>query len=68
MQAKEYILQYWEERKGEHKELYMLAMTVFGIPPTEVQIERDFSNLNFVFSDRRCRLERLEDIMAINLN
>lgn len=45
-------------------------MVVYGIPPTEVQIERDFSALNFVFSNRRCMIqeERLEDIMVIHLN
>lgn len=64
------VLQYWEEKKLENEALYKLAMVVYSIPPTEVQIERDFSKLNFVFSDRRCRLtqERLEDIMIINLN
>lgn len=47
-----------------------LATVMFSIPPTEVQIEKDFSELNFVFSDRRCMLtkERLEDIMIINFN
>lgn len=53
-----------------NEQLHKLAMVVFGVPPTEVQIERDFSLLNFVFSNRRCMLqqERLEDIMVIHLN
>lgn len=70
IKAKENILEYWESRKDEDEHLYKLAMVVLAIPPTEVQIERDFSNLNFVFSDRRCQLteERLEDIMGIHLN
>lgn len=64
------IFDYWEEIKVENEELYKLAMVVYGIPPTEVQIERDFSALNFVFSNRRCMIqeERLEDIMVIHLN
>lgn len=64
------IFQYWEESKCDYPELYKLAMVVLAVPPTEVQIERDFSKLNFVFSNRRCNLmeDRLEDIMVINLN
>lgn len=64
------IFAFWEEVKEKHLQLYELAMVVFCVPPTEVQIERDFSKLKFVFSDRRCGLteERLEDIMIIHLN
>lgn len=64
------VLEYWEQNKNDNVHLYELATVVFAVPPTEVQIERDFSALNFVFSDRRCALteERLEDIMVIHLN
>lgn len=64
------ILEYWDKEKDDNNVLYRLAMVIFSIPPTEVQIERDFSKLNFVFSSRRCNLaeERLNDIMVINLN
>lgn len=64
------ILTYWEKAKRDHPHLYRLATIVFSIPPTEVQIERDFSKLDYVFNDRRCSLmkERLEDIMLLNLN
>lgn len=64
------IRNYWEMVKKDHPELYRLANVIFSIPPSEVQIERDFSKLNYVFGDRRCMLakERLEDIMLLNLN
>lgn len=64
------ILEYWASEEANHRDLHQLAMVVYSIPPTEVQNERDFSLLNFVFSDRRCALqaERLEDIMIININ
>lgn len=64
------VLLYWEQEKESNETLYELAMIVYAIPPTEVQIERDFSKLRFVFSEKRCNLteERLEDIMIINLN
>lgn len=64
------ILEYWEANKNKRPKLYQLAKIVYAVPPTEVPIERDFSRLNYIFSDRRCQLqsERLEDIMIINLN
>lgn len=64
------VVTYWQQEKVNNKTLYELAMIVFAIPPTEVQIERDFSKLSFVFNKLRCKLteERLEDIMIINLN
>lgn len=70
VKSDENILQYWEENKNNHKEIYKLATVVMAIPPTEVQKERDFSSLNYIFTDLRCQLteERLEDIMTINLN
>lgn len=64
------VFQYWLSAEKEHKELYKLALAIFSVPPTEVQIERDFSSLKFVFSERRCSIsnDRLEDIMLIHLN
>lgn len=70
LNSNETVLQYWERMKDRHSILYKLANVIFAIPPTEVQIERDFSSLNFVFTDRRCSLteERLEDIMILHIN
>lgn len=50
------ILLHWETLKERHETLYELAMAVFGIPPTEVQIERDFSHLENILSNRRYNL------------
>lgn len=70
LDPKESVLNYWERQKDEQKELYKLAMVIFSVPPTEVQIERDFSGLDFIFTNRRGRLshQRLEDILLIYLN
>lgn len=40
------------------------------MPPTEVPIERDFSNLNHIFRNRRIWLQsaRLTDNMIMHLN
>lgn len=64
------ILHYWESVKETHFELYDLALIVFSVPPTEVQIERDFSCLKHIFTDRRYNLtqKRLESILLIHLN
>lgn len=64
------IFEYWNSRQKEHKNLYTLATCIYAIPPTEVEVERDFSQLNFVFTQRRQSLseENLEAILLIHLN
>lgn len=64
------VIKFWQSIKQDNPELYQLACVIFSVPPTEVQIERDFSSLNFVFTNRRCSIssERLEEIMLIHLN
>lgn len=64
------IISYWESAKEQNQRLYELAKVIYAIPPTEVQIERDFSTLEFIFSQRRQRLsaEMLEAILTLNLN
>lgn len=64
------ILAWWQKEKSKNEVLYELATVTFAIPPTEVQIERDFSKLCFVFNKLRYQLteQRLDDIMVINLN
>lgn len=62
------ILAYWDQNR-DHP-LYELAMVVYSVPPTEVQIERDFSTLDFIFTKRRGNIShyRLEDIFVLHLN
>lgn len=64
------VLEFWANEEKNHPDLHKLAMVVYAIPPTEVENEREFSRLNFVFNDRRCKLqaERLEDIMILHIN
>ncbi|KAF2893102.1 hypothetical protein ILUMI_13071 [Ignelater luminosus] len=40
------ILQFWETMKPIHPELYELSKVVFGVPATQVSVERLFSGLN----------------------
>lgn len=64
------IIDFWESVEMNHPKLYEIAMVVYAIPPTEVEIERDFSILEFVFSGRRCKLSKhlIDDILLIKLN
>lgn len=64
------IIQYWENRKDENPLLYKLAMAIYAIPPTEVQIERDFSALDKILTKYRTKLSPaiLEGILLIHLN
>lgn len=70
MPAKESVLKYWENAKDEHPILYELAKAVYAVPPTEVQIERDFSKLEHILNKRRLRLspEMTESILMLHLN
>lgn len=64
------VIQFWKLNKLKHSRLYEIAEAIYSIPPTECQIERDFSKLEFIFTQRRQRLSAntLEAILAINLN
>lgn len=62
------VLDYWDTQRNSP--LYNVAMALFSIPPTQAQIERDFSSLSHIFTDRRYRLSqnRLEEILLIHFN
>lgn len=64
------VISFWESIKEEQINLYQLAMVIYAIPPYETHIERDFSSLEFIFTQRRQRLcdELLECILTIHLN
>lgn len=64
------FMKFWQDSKDKYPELYKLAMTIYSIPPTEVQIERDFSVLDRILTKLRMKLsaEMIEAILMINLN
>lgn len=49
--------------------MYELARCIFAIPPTEVEIEKNFSHLNFIFTQRRQNLseDHLDAILQTHL-
>lgn len=64
------IVQIWEDLKTENPHLYELATVIYAVPPTEVEMERNFSSLEFILTPRRGNLyaENLEDILLLHLN
>lgn len=68
--ATQNVLQFWQEKKTEHPEIYLLSTTINAVPPTQSTTERSFSTLSFVYDDRRTRLSLvlLEQILIIKLN
>lgn len=67
------VLEFWrDETKGESSfhEIGQVAFVTYGIPPSEVDTERDMSKLAIIFSERRSQLDEhlLERILLIHLN
>lgn len=64
------VVHFWQGSKDKYPELYKVAMAIYSIPPTEVQIERDFSVLDRILTKLRVKLsaEMIESILMINLN
>lgn len=71
MKSSESVLEFWEKNKEEFGlELYELASIIFAVPPTQSSVERCFSALKFMLTDRRYNLnpELLEAMLLIHLN
>lgn len=64
------VVKFWRDSKDTYPELYKVATTIYAIPPTEVQIERDFSKLENILTKKRMALsaELLEAVLMIHLN
>lgn len=71
MKSSESIWPFWEKFKEEFgPELYELAAIIHSIPPTQASVERNFSALKFMLTDRRYNLaeDLLECLLIIHLN
>lgn len=64
------ISEYWCKIKPEEPELFKLAQLLFSIAVTQVDVERSFSSLKFLFNDYRSRLapEVLSQLLMLRLN
>ena len=72
LNADENVLEFWESKKFEsgYKNLYILSQVVLAVPATQVSVERAFSALTLILSDRRTRMlpDLIDDILIIKLN
>lgn len=68
--VKSNLITYWESEKFKKPQLYEIATILYAIPPTEVEIERNFSQLEYIYTSRRYKLspDLLEAILIIHLN
>lgn len=71
MKSSENIHAFWEKNKEEYGfELYEIASVIFAVPPTQTSVERTFSALKFMLTDKRYNLNQdlLECMLLIHLN
>lgn len=63
-------VEFWKSKKGELPLLSSLALDIMAVPPTEVSVERLFSHLKIVLTERRNRLSSnlVEAILFLRLN
>lgn len=64
------ILQFWINQKNRFPELAEVATVVLAVPATQVSVERNFSILKLILSEKRTNLkeENLECILMCKLN
>lgn len=64
------LIDYWEKKKDSDPELYDLANAIYSIPPTQATVERCFSAMAIILTQRRTQLgdNILEHILIIRLN
>lgn len=57
-------------RKHSHPELYEVATLLLSVPSNQVSVERSFSALGLVLTDKRTKMhdDTLENILIIKLN
>lgn len=64
------IFDYWDKIRLEEPELYKLRIALFSVAVTQVDVERSFSSLQFVFNNFRSRLsvDVLSQLLILRLN
>uniref|UniRef100_A0A182NT07 HAT C-terminal dimerisation domain-containing protein n=1 Tax=Anopheles dirus TaxID=7168 RepID=A0A182NT07_9DIPT len=64
------VWHHWMSRKYTHPELYEVATLLLAVPSNQVSVERAFSALGLVLSDKRTKMndDTLENILLIKLN
>lgn len=70
MSADADVLVYWHDQRLVEPELFALSQVVLAVPATQVSVERAFSALGYVLSDRRLNIseENLANVLFVKLN
>jgi hAT family C-terminal dimerisation region len=68
--SKQTCVEFWLSKTQELPLLSSIALDVMAVPGTEVSVERLFSHLKIVFTDKRSRMDPtlLESILLLRLN
>lgn len=63
------IFSHWRSRVSSNPQLAALAEVILALPVTQVVVEREFSNLPLILTDRRSRLSvvSVENIVNVKL-
>lgn len=64
------IFEYWQEKKSEDNALYVLSQTVLAVPSSQVSVERAFSALGLVLTQKRTHISEtnLNNVLIVKLN
>lgn len=64
------VLKYWAEKSNIYPDLANLAKIILAVPATQVSVERNFSVLKLLLTDKRMNLSEsnLENILMCRLN
>lgn len=64
------VFKYWHHRQYRDPEMTAVAEIILALPITQVSVERAFSHLPLVITDRRNRIhtQRVNDTLVIKLN
>lgn len=70
LQSEDSVHTFWESKKTEFRVLYEVANVIYAIPPTQASVERNFSALKYMLTDKRYNLKQdlLEALLLIHLN
>lgn len=70
LKKKSDVLEFWDDRKKTHPELFQLSCVALAVPATQVSVERLFSSLKFMLDPLRMAMKSkfVDDLLVIRSN
>lgn len=64
------VIDYWAAKMYDEPQLWSAVKIIFGVPPTQCSMERDFSSFGSVFTKTRHAIcsENLQNILKVKTN